>query len=113
MTKSVVCILIAILVYMGMMVVIGAVYSKKNSSVGDFYLGGRRLGPVVSAMSAEASDMSSYLLTGSAGAGVSERLCRGRLDCHWSGDRHLSELAAGGETTPRVFSALPELHYHS
>lgn len=53
MTKSVVCILIAILVYMGMMVVIGAVYSKKNSSVGDFYLGGRRLGPVVSAMSAE------------------------------------------------------------
>ena len=36
MTKSVVCILIAILVYMGMMVVIGAVYSKKNSSVGDF-----------------------------------------------------------------------------
>ena len=64
MTKSVVCILIAILVYMGMMVVIGAVYSKKNSSVGDFYLGGRRLGPVVSAMSAEASDMSSYLLMG-------------------------------------------------
>ena len=47
-----------------MMVVIGAVYSKKNSSVGDFYLGGRRLGPVVSAMSAEASDMSSYLLMG-------------------------------------------------
>ena len=64
MTKSVVCILIAILVYMSMMVVIGAVYSKKNSSVGDFYLGGRRLGPVVSAMSAEASDMSSYLLMG-------------------------------------------------
>ena len=64
MTKSVVCILIAILVYMGMMVVIGAVYSKKNSNVGDFYLGGRRLGPVVSAMSAEASDMSSYLLMG-------------------------------------------------
>ena len=64
MTKSVVCILIAILVYMAAMVIIGAVYSKKNSSVGDFYLGGRRLGPIVSAMSAEASDMSSYLLMG-------------------------------------------------
>ena len=63
-TKSVVCILIAILVYMAAMVIIGAVYSKKNSSVGDFYLGGRRLGPIVSAMSAEASDMSSYLLMG-------------------------------------------------
>ena len=54
MTKSVLCILIAILVYMAMMVVIGVIYSKKNSSVGDFYLGGRRLGPIVSAMSAEA-----------------------------------------------------------
>lgn len=64
MTKSVLCILIAILVYMAMMVVIGVIYSKKNSSVGDFYLGGRRLGPIVSAMSAEASDMSSYLLMG-------------------------------------------------
>ena len=64
MTKSVVCILIAILVYMLAMIVIGAVYSKKNSNVGDFYLGGRKLGPVVSAMSAEASDMSSYLLMG-------------------------------------------------
>lgn len=49
MTKSVLCILIAILVYMAMMVVIGVIYSKKNSSVGDFYLGGRRLGPIVSA----------------------------------------------------------------
>lgn len=113
MTKSVVCILIAILVYMGMMVVIGAVYSKKNSSVGDFYLGGRRLGPVVSAMSAEASDMSSYLLMGLPGLAYLNGCARGRLDCHWSGDRHLSELAAGGETPPRVFSALPELHYHS
>ena len=57
MTKSVVCILIAILVYMGMMVVIGAVYSKKNSSVGDFYLGGRRLGPVVFARMCLFSDI--------------------------------------------------------
>lgn len=64
MTQSVLCILIAILVYMAGMVIIGVVYSKKNSSVHDFYLGGRKLGPIVSAMSAEASDMSSYLLMG-------------------------------------------------
>ena len=64
MSGSVLCILITILCYMGMMIVIGAVFSKKNSSVGDFYLGGRKLGPIVSAMSAEASDMSSYLLMG-------------------------------------------------
>ena len=43
---------------------------------GDFYLGGRKLGPFVAAMSAEASDMSSYLLMGLPGlaylAGVAE-----------------------------------------
>ena len=49
---------------MGIMIVIGAVFSRKNKNVGDFYLGGRTLGPIVSAMSAEASDMSSYLLMG-------------------------------------------------
>ncbi|MBQ8123614.1 MAG: sodium:proline symporter, partial [Ruminococcus sp.] len=64
MTRSVICILITILVYMAMMVIIGVVFSKKNNNVGDFYLGGRKLGPLVSAMSAEATDMSSYLLMG-------------------------------------------------
>jgi len=59
-----VIILITILVYLAMMVVIGVVFSRKNSNVGDFYLGGRKLGPIVTAMSAEASDMSSWLLMG-------------------------------------------------
>ena len=64
MNTSDIIIMITILAYMGIMVVIGAVFSKKNSSVGDFYLGGRKLGPIVTAMSAEASDMSSWLLMG-------------------------------------------------
>ena len=59
-----ICILIAIFAYLAAMVVIGVVYSKKNKSSDDFYLGGRKLGPVVTAMSAEASDMSSWLLMG-------------------------------------------------
>lgn len=59
-----ICILIAIFLYLTAMVVIGVVYSKKNKSSDDFYLGGRKLGPVVTAMSAEASDMSSWLLMG-------------------------------------------------
>lgn len=59
-----VVILITILAYLAMMVIIGIVFSKKNSNVGDFYLGGRKLGPLVTAMSAEASDMSSWLLMG-------------------------------------------------
>ena len=61
---STVCITITILVYLLGMLWIGAHYAKKNASTADFYLGGRTLGPLVTAMSAEASDMSSYLLMG-------------------------------------------------
>ncbi len=64
MTNSTIIILITIVAYLAIMVIIGVVFSKKNSNVGDFYLGGRKLGPIVTAMSAEASDMSSWLLMG-------------------------------------------------
>ena len=53
-----------IVVYILGMVGIGVWFSKKNNDVNDFYLGGRKLGPLVTAMSAEASDMSSWLLMG-------------------------------------------------
>ena len=53
----------AIAVYLIGMLLIGVVYAKNKNSE-DFYLGGRRLGPVVTAMSTEASDMSAYLLMG-------------------------------------------------
>ena len=58
-----ICILISIVVYLVGMLVIGFVYSK-NSTSEEFYLGGRKLGPIVTAMSTEASDMSAYLLMG-------------------------------------------------
>lgn len=64
MTTAQICIMIVMVVYLAAMVIIGAVFSKKTKNVGDFYLGGRKLGPIVTAMSAEASDMSSYLLMG-------------------------------------------------
>ena len=64
MTTSTICITITIVLYLAGMLWIGAHYAKKNSSASDFYLGGRKLGPLVTAMSAEASDMSSYLLMG-------------------------------------------------
>ena len=57
-------ILTAFVFYLAMMIVIGAVYMKKTSSSEDYFLGGRGLGPWVTAMSAEASDMSSWLLMG-------------------------------------------------
>ncbi|MDD7516279.1 sodium/proline symporter [Ruminococcus flavefaciens] len=53
-----------IIAYLVGMVLIGIGFSRKNENVGDFYLGGRKLGPIVTAMSAEASDMSSWLLMG-------------------------------------------------
>ena len=55
---------IVIIVYILGMVSIGVWFSRKNNDVNDFYLGGRKLGPLVTAMSAEASDMSSWLLMG-------------------------------------------------
>ena len=67
-----------IIVYLCGMLFVGAYFSKKgaaDTSEG-FYIGGRKLGPLVTAMSAEASDMSSWLLMGLPGlaylAGVAE-----------------------------------------
>ena len=70
MTTAQICIIIAIVLYLAAMVGIGAWYSKKNKNTDDFYLGGRKLGPLVTAISAEASDMSSYLLMGLPGLAV-------------------------------------------
>lgn len=64
MTQTTVGLLAVIIIYLIMMVSIGVYFSKKNKNVSDFYLGGRKLGPIVTAMSAEASDMSSWLLMG-------------------------------------------------
>ena len=63
MTTNIV-ILITIILYMVMMIFIGFSVADRNKTSGDFFLGGRRLGPFVTAMSAEASDMSGWLLMG-------------------------------------------------
>jgi len=56
---------ISIAIYMAAVVLIGVYCSKRaNKSSDDYFLGGRTLGPWVSAMSAEASDMSGWLLMG-------------------------------------------------
>ncbi|MCQ2385183.1 MAG: sodium/proline symporter [Clostridia bacterium] len=63
-------ILVSIIVYMAVVLWIGFRCSKRNKSSDDFYLGGRKLGPFVTAMSAEASDMSSWLLMGLPGVAL-------------------------------------------
>jgi sodium/proline symporter len=70
MTTSNIFLIIAIVIYMAMVVWIGINCSKKNKTSDDFYLGGRKLGPFVTAMSAEASDMSSWLLMGLPGVAL-------------------------------------------
>ena len=73
--------LITIAVYLIMMVVVGVICAKKTDNVGDFYLGGRKLGPFVTAMSAEASDMSGWLLMGLPGVAYAT----GIADAAWTG----------------------------
>ena len=63
-------IIVTIAAYLLAMVLIGLFYSRKNKNTDDFYLGGRKLGPLVTAMSAEASDMSSWLLMGLPGVAL-------------------------------------------
>ncbi|MBQ1597650.1 MAG: sodium/proline symporter [Lachnospiraceae bacterium] len=65
MTGSVIVILATIAAYLISVLLIGFKFAQvSGDSTSDFYLGGRSLGPFVTAMSAEASDMSSYLLMG-------------------------------------------------
>lgn len=54
--------------YAALMLYIGFYFYRQNKNTEDFFLGGRSLGPVVSALSAGASDMSGWLLMGLPGA---------------------------------------------
>lgn len=67
-SSQIIWVLIAFAAYMIMMIVIGALYMKKTSNSEDYFLGGRGLGAWVAALSAQASDMSGWLLMGLPGA---------------------------------------------
>ncbi len=69
------CIIATIVIYLLGMLAIGFIFSKGNSNSTDFYLGGRKMGPIVTAMSAEASDMSSWLLMGLPGLAYLSGIC--------------------------------------
>ncbi|MAX99801.1 MAG: sodium/proline symporter PutP [Oceanospirillaceae bacterium] len=59
------------ILYLGLMLVIGLVAYRRTQDLSDYVLGGRNLGPVPSALSAGASDMSGWLLLGLPGFAMS------------------------------------------
>lgn len=64
MNQNLLWIIVAFAAYMIMMILIGARYMKKTSNSEDYFLGGRGLSGWVAALSAQASDMSGWLLMG-------------------------------------------------
>ncbi|MDX8367096.1 sodium/proline symporter PutP [Cytobacillus sp. IB215665] len=60
--------LITFIVYLILMLVIGFISYRLTKNLSDYVLGGRNLGPGVTALSAGASDMSSWLLLGLPGS---------------------------------------------
>lgn len=68
MTSNTIWFLVAFAAYLLMMITIGAFYMKRNKDADDYFLGGRGLGGWVAALSAQASDMSGWLLMGLPGS---------------------------------------------
>ena len=64
MTAQFIAKLLAFVLYLGIMIYVGLKNASKNNSSADFFLGGRKVGPWVTALSAEASDSSAWLLMG-------------------------------------------------
>ncbi len=62
--------LLALILYFAMMIGVGVFFFVKEKSISDkdYFLGGRKMGPWVTAMSAQASDMSAWLLMGLPGS---------------------------------------------
>ncbi len=75
-------ILIAMIAYFLVVIAVGIVYAKRsNSSTSEYFLGGRKVGPWLTALSAEASDMSGWLLMGLPGVAY----FTGVADAAWTG----------------------------
>ncbi|WP_374722777.1 sodium/proline symporter PutP [Peribacillus tepidiphilus] len=70
-------VIFSIAVYMIGMLLLGYLAYKRTSNLSDYMLGGRNLGPAVTALSAGASDMSGWLLMGLPGAMYASGLSAG------------------------------------
>ena len=88
MTHNNIMIIIAFALYLGLMMYIGVYYYRKSNSIGDYILGGRQLGPWITALSAEASDMSGWMLMGVPGLAYTTG-----ISGVWIALGHLGQLA--------------------
>ena len=117
--------LVSMLLYIGVVIGIGVYFARRaNENSENYYLGGRSLGPWVAAFSAEASDMSGWLLMGLPGlaywsgladafwtaAGLAERTCGCILDCCRSCSRYIYKLAYCGKETEKLFGNCGKRH---
>lgn len=68
MTEPTTAVLVTLFVYKVLLVGLGIVANRRTRSEEDFFLGGRRLGPLVAAISASASSSSAWTLLGVSGA---------------------------------------------
>ena len=93
---------------------IGGVYfSKRTKSTSEYFLGGRKLGPFVTAMSAEASDMSSWLLMGLPGVALAGGLC----EASWTAiglavGYHTDKIYRDGDPCECVHKCLQMIYAH-
>lgn len=97
--------LLAIILYMVAMLAIGWYSFKKTSNLTDYMLGGRSLGPAVTALSAGASDMSGWLLMGLPGGGICFWISR-RLDCSRFNSRCIFELVISCTTSTCIYTSI-------
>jgi len=65
---NIIWIIITFVIYTGAMIFIGGFFYNKSNNISDYFLGGRSLNAWVGALSAQASDMSGWLLMGLPGA---------------------------------------------
>ena len=66
--SSTAIVLITLVLYNGILIGVGLWAQKRNQSIEDFYLAGRRMGPWIAAISASASSSSAWTLLGVSGA---------------------------------------------
>ena len=59
---------VTFIVYLVFLLAIGFYFYRRSATIEDYLLGGRRMGAWVTALSAQASDMSGWLLMGLPGA---------------------------------------------